>query len=123
MDEEKGAVVIDAEWLLNCIEAIEKAINDIRARAAEGVFVKPTHTNINLQLIDWRTKGGEPAGEHEPWAWAFAYGQDGALKDETRQLVKDIQRSGKVQVDGYEITLGGRDKNLLNRRRLNHRSR
>lgn len=120
---DRQRVTVDGEWLLNRLEAVERAINDIRGAIAKNVGQPSSPAGINLNLIDWKKKGSEPARPEDPWAWAFAYDQDGPLRDETRQLVQEIERYGKVEVSGYEITLGGRDKRLLNRKKLGSQER
>ena len=79
------------------------------------MFQPASPAGINIRAIEWKTKDGGPASEDEAWAWAHGYGRDGFLLDETRQLVDEIKRTGKVEVEGYEITLSGRDKKLLSR--------
>ena len=136
----KSTVTLDGEWLLARIQQIEYILDEIRARAADGAFVKPEADSsfitdnrgraqsrgarprrapsINVMDIPWLKKGSEPASPYDPWAWAFAYDFDGDVFPETEELLEAIKRDGKVQVDGYEISLGGRDKNLLNRKKL-----
>jgi len=119
-------VTVDAEWLLNRLDALDRAIADIRKKAAEGAFqpARPASpAGINLNLLEWKTKGSQPARDDDPWAWAFAYDQEGFLLDAARQLVQEIERYEKVEVGGYEITLSGRDKNLLSRKKIGSRRR
>lgn len=123
MNSSKTTVTIDGELFLNRIEAIERAINDIRRAAAQGIGQPGSPAGINLHLLDWKIKDSKPASEADPWAWAFAYTRDGDLLDAARQLVQEIQRYGKVEVSGYEVTLGGRDKRLLNRNKIGSQRR
>jgi len=111
-------VTVDAEWLLGRLEAIDHILVDIRRQAAGGLGRPGSPAGLNIHAITWKKKGSEPAYETDSWAWAFAYQEDGFLKDETRQLVEEINRYGKVEVDGYVITLSGRDKTLLSRKKL-----
>jgi len=128
-------VTINAEWLIARLEALEATIQQIRYEASQGVLKQPSPFTrvkprppsataahgININLIDWKRSnkaGGGSAGPGDGWAWAFAYSQDGKLLDEAVQLVQEIERYEKVEVDGFEITLGGRDKNLLNRKKI-----
>jgi len=136
----EDTVSIEAEWLLKRLEGIENLLADIRTRAAEGVFNQPAHqeeggspfvrkirqtdrrtnnpTEINIHVIEWMKKGMQPASADDSWAWAFTTDQEGLLRSETRLLVQEIERYKVVEIDGYEITLGGRDKNLLNRKKI-----
>ncbi|MBA7694441.1 hypothetical protein ES703_103051 [subsurface metagenome] len=123
MSAKRPTVEIDGEFLLNRVEAIERCCIDIRKGIAQGVFQPASPAGINIRAIEWRTKGSEDARDDDPWAWAFGYNQDGSFVDEARQLVQEIQRTGKVEIDGYEITLGGRDKKLLNRTKLGSQER
>lgn len=116
-------VTVDAEWLLARLEALEATIAQIRQEAAQGVHRTASPSGINLHLLEWKTKDSQPASEDAPWAWAFAYDQDGVLMDAARQLMQEIERYGKVEVSGYELTLSGRDKNLLSRKKIGSRRR
>ena len=140
MSGAKSTVTLDGEWLLARIQQLEYILDEIRAKAADGAFVKPAEgspfvtdnrsrtqysvakskqaPSINVMDIPWLKKGSEPASPYDPWAWAFAYDFDGNVFPETEELLEAIKRDGKVRVDGYEISLGGRDKNLLNRKKL-----
>jgi len=125
-------VTINAEWLIARLEALEATIQQIRVEASQGVLKQPSPFTrveprppsatsahgINLNLIEWKIKGSAPATEHSPWAWAFVNDVEGNIRDETRQLVQEIERYGKVTVDGFEITRSGRDGNLLSRKKI-----
>ena len=108
---------LDGEKLLRSIEAIEEQLNEIRRMSAMGSAPAPSVQGIDLTRIDWMGKGSVPASTGDPWAWAFAYEQDGSYKDESKALVQRIEQYGKVEMDGYEMTLSGRDNRLLNRKK------
>ena len=110
-------LIFDGESLLKCIEAIEEQLNEIRRMSAMGSAPAPSVQGIDLTRIDWMGKGSVPASTGDPWAWAFAYEQDGSDKDESKALVQRIEQYGKVEMDGYEMTLSGRDNRLLNRKK------
>jgi len=110
-------VRLDGEKLLASIEAIERELNAIRREAALGAAPAPSVQGIDLTQIDWRTKDNEEASLGDEWCWAFAYNRDGSYKDESKELVQRIEQYGKVEIDGYVMTLSGRDKRLLNRKR------
>ena len=114
----KPMVTMDGEWLLAQVQQIEYILDGIRSVAADGVFTTPEAAGIDLTQIEWKLRGSEPASAGDPWAWAFAYNQDGETLLVTDALVKTIEQHGKALIDGYEITLGGRDENLLNRKKL-----
>jgi hypothetical protein len=63
--------------------------------------------------VDWKLKGGEPALRDSSWAWAFAYTQDGDYVQELKPLVQYLEQYGSLETQGYTVTLGGRDKSLL----------
>ena len=123
MANKRPTVEVDGEFFLNRVEAIERCCADLRKAVAQGVFQPTSPAGINVRAIDWRTKENQPAGEEDPWAWAFAYHRGGPVLDETRQILQEIERTGKVEVSGYEITIGGRDKKLLNRKKLDSQGR
>ncbi len=76
--------------------------------------------DLDISGIEWKRSnkaGGGPAGPGDGWAWAFAYTQDGGVRNEAMQLVTALQQYGKVIAGGFEISLSGRDKRLLSRKR------
>lgn len=119
----RPTVEVDGEFLLNRLESIERSCADIRKAVAQGVFQPASPAGININVIDWRTKENEPAREGDPWSWAHAYHLNGPIKDEARQLVEEIERTGKVVIGEYELTLSGRDKMLLSRTKIGTRRR
>lgn len=92
-----------------------------RARAPQA-HSKPEKNNsvmevdLDIDGVEWLTKDKQPAGPNTPWAWAFSTTKDGGLRRETLQLVQALEQYGKVRIGKYEISLGGRDGNLLNRK-------
>lgn len=58
------------------------------------------------------------AEPNDGWAWGFGYTQDGGILPENLKLMQALDRYGKVRVGQYEISLGGRDKRLLNRKKI-----
>jgi len=109
---------LDGEWLLARIQNIEFELNEIRRRAAMGSAPSPSVQGIDLTQIYWLDRDSEVVGLGAEWSWAFGYDQSGGYKKESETLVKAIEQSGKVEIDGYEMTLSGRDKRLLNRKKL-----
>lgn len=118
MSAKRPTVEVDGEFFLNRVEAIERCCADLRKAVAQGVFQPASPAGINIHAIKWRTKGNQPARDDDPWSWAFSKSPEGRPLDESRQLVEEIERYGKVEVNGYVITLGGRDKDLLNRSKI-----
>jgi len=130
---------LDGERLLKHLLGIEAHLNEIRRMSAMGsapaqktyeeleaqakkefervMAPAPSVQGIDLTKIEWKGKGSVPASTGDPWAWAFAYEQDGSYKDESKALVQRIEQYGKVEMDGYEMTLSGRDNRLLNRKK------
>lgn len=109
---------LDGDKLLRCITRIERELNEIRREAALGAAASPSVQGIDLTKIEWKGKGSEPASAGDSWAWAFGYNEDGSYKPESAALVAAIEMAGKVVADGYVMTLSGRDKRLLNRKKL-----
>lgn len=82
--------------------------------------------DITISGIEWKRsnkQGGGAAGPNDGWAWAFALTKDGGIRRESAQLLAALEQYGKVLVDGFEITLSGRNKRLLNRKKLNYGGR
>lgn len=77
--------------------------------------------DLDISGIEWKRSnkaGGGAAGPGDGWAWAFSETQDGGIIREAAQLVAALEQYGRVIVDGFEISLGGRDGNLLNRKKV-----
>jgi len=81
---------------------------------AEHLAPPVAEPSLDIWAAEWKVKGGDPAPRDAAWAWAFAYTRDGDYLPETRALVKHLEQHGAYEADGYTVTLGGRDKNLLN---------
>ena len=75
---------------------------------------EPEEPVYDIWAVDWKLKGGEPAPRDASWAWAFAYNQDGDYIPELKSRVQYLEQYGWLEAQGYTVTLGGRDKNLLN---------
>lgn len=124
-----GSVTGDAEEFLALMDelaAIEKRLRAFGSKGFSGKATVPRPAKKNeseammLELdisgIPWKTKDKQPAGPDTPWCWAFAETKDGGVIRETMQLLQACEQYGTVRVGKYEISLGGRDGNLLNRR-------
>ncbi|MFH0850541.1 MAG: hypothetical protein V1924_06350, partial [Candidatus Bathyarchaeota archaeon] len=81
---------------------------------ADSPALEPEEPVYDLWAIEWKLKGGEPAPRDTEWAWAFAYNQDGDYIPELKPRVQYLEQYGALEDQGYTVTLGGRDKNLLN---------
>ena len=71
--------------------------------------------DLDLDSITWMVKGGTPAPTGAGFAYAFAYTQDGVLREDALALVEAIRMEGEVTVSGFTYKLSGRDNRLLNR--------
>ena len=108
---------LDGEKLLKHIETIEGELNEIRRDAAMYRAPAPRVQGIDLTQIEWKGKGSMLVGAGAEWAWAFGYDQNGEYWPESEALVRALEQSGKVEMDGYVMTLSGRDKRLINRKK------
>lgn len=128
-----GTVTFDADEYLELLDELtdlEKRLRVLGSKGFNGTKANPRPASpsrettaekaMEIQLdisgIDWQTKDKQPAGPNTPWCWAHAHMQDGGIRRETAQLVAAVEQYGTVKVGKYEITLGGRDGTLLNRR-------
>jgi len=139
-----GTVTFDADEYLELLDELtdlEKRLRSLGSKGFNGSGRgkttspankpkendKPTMVvDLDISGIEWKKSnrdGGGPAGPNDGWAWAFAYDQDGEVLQETTKLLQALEQYGAVRVGQYEITLGGRDKNLLNRKKLTTRGR
>lgn len=139
MTKKGGTVTLDADEFLNILDELANLEKRLRALGREGykidgVTPEPKSPasreekeqdamplEIDISGIDWRRSnkaGGGAAGPGDGWAWAFALTKDGGIRRESAQLLSALEQYGKVLVDGFEITLAGRDGNLLNRKKV-----
>lgn len=111
-----GKVVADPDKVLAILDAVQASLNELRQLFADGFTTGavPYTPSVNIHSLNWMKKGKQPAAPGDKWAWAFAYDVDGNPVD--AGLIDALKRYGKVRVGGYEVSLGGRDGKLLNRR-------
>jgi len=142
-----GRVVVDADELLERIDAVRGSLDELSSFLAKGLTTEtsrperrarapPTQEwrkkaektsteqpfelrGFDVNRLKWKAKGGELVGPDSGWAWAFSMDRDGFVLDEARPLVEAIERYGpEVVVGDYILKMSGRDGNLLSRRRL-----
>jgi hypothetical protein len=132
-----GTVVVNADELLRQLDKVRRSLDDLSSFLSTGMTTKPPSTErqlrsekvsqvkpfelkgFDIDAVDWKLKGGSPAGPESPWCWGFSTDRDGVILDEARPLVEAIERYGpEVVVGDYVLTLSGRDGNLLSRRRI-----
>ena len=135
-----GRVTVDADKVVELLNEIRREVNEKidnlgrflaaglttetpppnRQRKAEKTSqVQPFELRgFDIDAVDWKTKDSSPTGRNEGWAWAFSTDVEGYVLPETSELVQACEQYGEVLVGPYLIKIGGRDKNLLNRRTL-----
>ena len=139
-----GTVTVDADLFLKLLDELDELEQRLRSLGSSGFngsgrgkTTRPENkpkendkpamvVDLDISGIEWKKAnrdGGGPAGPNDGWSWAFAFTQDGGIRRETLQLVQALEQYGTVRVGQYEITLGGRDKRLLNRTKLAYRGR
>jgi len=130
-----GLITIDAERFLELLDKLKVLEEELR-KLGHGGFSssksnqrpKPSQEEkeampleLDITGIEWkqsRKAGGGVAGPSDGWAWAFVYTQDGGIRREVSELLSALQQYGAVIVDGFKITLSGRDDTLLNRTKV-----
>jgi hypothetical protein len=133
MTQKGGTVTFDAEEYLELLDEFVDLEKRLRSLGSQGFSsVKTTRpankpkeydtpamvVHIDIRGVEWKTKDRQPAEPSDGWAWAFGYNKDGTIRRETNQLVQAVLQYGTVRIGQYEINLGGRDGNLLNRRKV-----
>lgn len=131
-----GQVVVDADELLKRVDKIRGSIDELSTFLAKGMTTEPpTPTRqrkaqkaaegppfelrgFDIDAVDWKTKDSSPAGPNEVWAWSFATDQEGFIHEEVADLFNACNQYGEVRVGSYLIKIGGRDGNLLNRKKV-----
>jgi len=131
-----GTVVVDADELLKWLDKVRGAVEGLSFFLSTGMTTRPPSperqrelekdskgqpamvVDLDISGIEWQTRYKQPAGPDAPWCWAFGYNNDGTVRRETNQLVQGVLQYGVVKIGQYEVSLGGRDGNLLNRRRI-----
>ena len=144
MTENKGIITLDADEYRKLLDELIDLQKRLRSVGLAGFnSEKPTPCpkpsmrdpsdeseamvlDIDISGIEWKLSnrdGGGPAEPNAGWCWAFSTTRDGGIRREAAQLVSALEQYGRVRVGQHEITLGGRDKLLLNRKKLTHGSR
>ena len=119
-----GSITIDADIYLRLLDRL-KALEDDLRKLGHGGFTSsgkvqiPDHNgsakpdeakamalDIDISGIEWRLSN-----------------RDGGILREALQLIQAIEQYGRVRIGQYEITLGGRNKRLLNRKKLKYGGR
>ena len=139
---DSGTITIDADRYLEILDRLQTLEGELRKLGhkgfnASGKTRSPNSSrrekkdeseamvlDIDISGIEWKRSnktGGGAAGPNDGWAWAFAYTQDGGIQREAAQLVTALEQYGKVLIDGFKITLAGRDGKLLNRKKVKNR--
>jgi len=135
MTSKGGKVTLQAKDVIKLaenMEALARRLRDmgvtgLQRESSPGPSSPPSDDSseamplsIDINGIEWKKsnkQGGGTAGQYDEWAWAFAYTQNGDIRRETAQLVAALKQYGKALVDGFEISLAGRNGKLLNRKK------
>lgn len=137
---DSGTINIDADRYLELLDKLQGLEAELRKLGHTGFNASGTTTppprqsrkdskdeslamslDLDISGIEWKRSNKQGGGAAEPndgWAWAFAYTQDGGIRREAAQLVAALEQYGKIIIDGFEITLAGRNGNLLNRKKV-----
>ena len=139
---DSGTITIDADRYLELLDRLQTLEDNLRKLGHKGFNASPRPStspaprqprndpkdespamslDLDISGIEWKRSkkaGGGVAGPGDGWAWAFAYTQDGGIRREAAQIVAALEQYGKVLVDGFVISLAGRDGKLLNRKKL-----
>jgi len=105
-------------------ELIRQIVREELAHETSPLTTKPITTSRGLNpsllsAIDWRSfQDSKKKAREGEGAWAFAYDREGNPLSETLPILEALWESGEdeITVGEYEVKLGGRDMNLLNRR-------
>jgi len=78
---------------------------------------KENKSKFNLDAINWLDKDKAPAHVYAPWAWTFVFNRDGDIHPEIEPIYDEVCRYGELEIDEWVISLGGREDQLLNKRK------
>jgi hypothetical protein len=121
-----GQVIIDPEIAIAKLDKLDKDIKELRDLFRTGFTTKtpPTEsTAFDIGGIRWmlaKKDGGGEANLDDAFAWSFAANQTGQVPPEKKPLVEYLKQHGKVQQNGYELSIS-QDGKFLNRKRLTAR--
>lgn len=139
MTGKRSTITLDADEYLRLLNELINLENRLRsvglAGFNSGKTTKPQRyaakekeddtdlmeIDLDMSGIEWKLSnrdGGGLAGPDAGWCWAFSTTRDGGIRREAVQLVAALEQYGKVLVDGFVISLAGRDGKLLNRKKL-----
>jgi hypothetical protein len=120
-----GQVVIDPEVAIARLDKLDKDLKELRELFTNGFTSKPIPVEnhaFDLTAVKWMFKDkasgqNRPANLDDGYAWAFAATQNGVVPPERAPLVDFLKQHGKVQQNGYELTIS-KDGKFLGRTRL-----
>ncbi len=117
-----STLMIDPESAIKKLDQLSKDVQELRELFAAGAFKpKPDEEDhaFDLAAIQWKRAkkdGGGDANLDDNFAWAFAQNMNGIVPPEKKQLVDYLKQYGKIQQNGYELSLS-KDGKFLNRTR------
>ena len=110
-------ITVDTEKTLKAIENIEKAVKDLRAILAPGVFHKevpqtqrtqppkePTEImalHLDLSEIPFKIKGGSPARDTDGFAFTFLKNRNGEIWQSSAELANALGQYGRIRVGKF----------------------
>jgi len=107
---------VDADQILKRLDALDEAVKSLREALSAGLTPNHVPVDFDIGFIRWMKRDREPAAPGATWAWAFGFDRNGNPVDPA--LIDALKRRGKIRVGPYEVTLGGHDRRLLNRRKI-----
>ena len=116
-------ITVDAEKVIKGLEKVEKAINELRAILAPGVFKKVAPRSeaprenteimvldLDLSKVPFKIKGGEPARDSDGFAFTFLSDREGKIWDSNTELANALNQYGKVRIGKFVYQLSKDEK-------------
>jgi len=111
-------ITVNTEKVIKALENVEKAVTDLRAVLAPGVFKKvepicqPPKEKaeiialyLDVSMIPFKVKGGSPARDSDGFAFTFLRGRDGEIWQSSAELANALHQYGKVRVGRFVYQL------------------
>jgi len=114
-------ITVDTEKALRALEKVDKAMAELRAVLAPGVFKKEVPRTqrtqppkekaeiialyLDVSQIPFKVKGGAPARDSDGFAFTFLRGRDGEIWQSSAELASALHQYGKVRVGRFVYQL------------------
>ena len=113
-------ITVDTEKALRALEKVDKAMAELRAVLAPGVFKEVTRKqrtqppkdtteimdlDLNVSQIPFKVKGGAAASDSDGFAFTFLRDRDGEIWRSSAELASALEQYSKIRIGKFTYQL------------------